>query len=99
AEMEDDAFGFHLGLAEIDMVLFHLEVGNAIAQQPASLGFTLIEVNLMADTRKLLGGGEACGSRADHGDLLAGSCLCGLGLDPAAGYRLVGDGLLDRLDG
>ena len=41
AVMEDDAFGLHLHDAAVDVDLLHLEVGNAVAHQPAGLGVFL----------------------------------------------------------
>ena len=38
AVMEDHAFGLHLRDAAVDVDLLHLEVGDAVAQQPAGLG-------------------------------------------------------------
>ena len=38
AVMEGHAFALHLLDAALDMVLLHLEVGNAVAHQPAGRG-------------------------------------------------------------
>ncbi len=57
--MEDDALGFHLLHAAVDVVLLHLEVGNAVAEQAAGLCFPLEHMHLMTGARELLGGGKA----------------------------------------
>ena len=62
AVMEGDAFRLHLCYAAIDVMLFHLEIGNAIAQQAAGLRPALIDVNLVAGACELLRAGHACRS-------------------------------------
>ena len=57
------------------MALLHLEIWNAIAQQPARLGVLLIDMDVMAGARELLGAGETRRTRSDDGDLLAGLAL------------------------
>ncbi len=59
--MEDDAFRLHLLDAPVDMALFELEVGNAVAEQAARPGVLLIDVNLVAGAGELLRAGEARG--------------------------------------
>ena len=70
--MEGDALGLHLRDAAVDDVLFHLEVGNAVAQQAAGLGVFLEHMHVVAGARELLRAGEPRGAGADHRDLLAG---------------------------
>ena len=53
--VEGDAFRLHLGDAPLDLALLHLEVGDAVAQQPAGLGVLLVDVDVMAGAGKLLG--------------------------------------------
>ena len=72
AVVEGDALGLHLRDAAVDVVLLHLEVGNAVAQQPAGLGVLLVDMHVVAGARELLGAGQARRARADDGDLLAG---------------------------
>ena len=72
AAMEDDALGLHLLDAAVDVVLLHLEVGDAVAQQPAGLRLALEDMHVVADAGELLGGGQARRARADDGDALAG---------------------------
>ena len=98
AAMEGDAFALDLLDAAVDEVLLHLEVGNAVAQQAAGLGFALVDMHLMAGAAELLGGGEAGGAGTDDGDLLAGMHRCRLRHDEAQFVSLVGDRLLDGLD-
>ncbi len=58
AAMEGNALTLDLLDATINEVLFHLEVRNTVAQQPAGLALTLIDMNLMASATQLLGSGE-----------------------------------------
>ncbi|MEY9677574.1 hypothetical protein ABIE93_007508 [Bradyrhizobium elkanii] len=97
--VEGDAFGFHLRHAAVDDALLHLEVGNAVAQQAAGLGELLVDMHLVAGARELLRGGHAGGTRADHGDLLAGLNGCDLRLHPAIVPGAVDDRAFDGLDG
>ena len=57
--MEGDAFRFHLLHAPVDDPLLHLEVGDAVAQQPAGLGVLFIDVHVVTGARQLLRGGQA----------------------------------------
>ena len=96
--MEGHALCRHLVGAAVDMLLLHLEIGDAVAQQPARLGLALVDMHIMAHARQLLRCGQAGRSGADDGDALSGLLLGNLRLDPAIVPGLVGDGLLDRLD-
>ena len=89
--MERHALGFHLLHAALDDALFHLEVGDAVDEQPAGLGALLVDVHVMAGARELLRGGEPGRARADDGDLLAGLGLRRQRRDPAFGQGAVGD--------
>src|SRR6266851_2937541 len=71
AVMKRHTFAFHLRDAAIDVVLLHLEVRNAVAQQTASLGELLEDMDVVASPRELLGACEPCRSGADDCDLLA----------------------------
>jgi len=99
AAVEDDAFRLHLLHAPVDDVLLHLEVGDAVGEEPAGPGALLVDVHLVAGARELLGRGEAGGAGADYCNPLAGLGLGRLGRDPAFLERPVGDGTLDGLDG
>ena len=57
--MKGDAFGLHLLDPAVDVALLQLEVRDAIAQEPARLALLLVDVNVMAGPRKLLGASEA----------------------------------------
>ena len=70
--MEGDALGLHLLDAAVDMALFQLEVGDAVAQQAAGLGVLLVDMHVVAGARELLRAGEARRAGADDGDALAG---------------------------
>src|SRR5262245_42826185 len=96
--MEGDALGFQLLHAALDNALFHLEVGNAIAQQPTGRRVLVVDVDLVAGASQLLRGGETRGTRADDGDPLARLLFGRLGCYPALGKGLVGDGALDGFD-
>ena len=74
--MEDHALGLHLLHAAVDVVLLHLEVRDAVAQQPAGLGLALEHMHLVAGAGELLGGREAGRARADDRDALAGRDVC-----------------------
>ena len=81
--VEGDAFGLHLLDAALDVMLLHLEVGNAVAHQAAGLGELLEHMHVVPGARELLRAGHAGRTRADDGDLLAGLLGRRLGLDPA----------------
>ena len=56
---ELDALGLHLLDAAVDQVLFHLEVGDAVAQQAADAVALLEQRHGVAGAGELLGAGEA----------------------------------------
>ncbi len=56
---EGHALGRHLVHAAVDQVLFHLEVGDAVAQQAADAVLLLEQRHVMAGARELLGAGHA----------------------------------------
>src|SRR6516164_3458312 len=96
--VKDDAFGLHLLEAAVDMALLELEVRDAIAQQAARLGVLLVDVNVVAGARQLLGAGKSCRSRPDDGDFLAGRAAGGLRLHPSLLESAVDDRAFDGLD-
>ena len=55
AAMEDHALGLHLLHAPVDVVLLHLEVRDAVAQQAAGLRLALEHMHLVAGAGELLG--------------------------------------------
>src|SRR6201999_652223 len=97
--MEDHALGHHLRDAAVDDVLFHLEVGNAVAQQAAGLGMLLIDMHLMAGAGELLRAGEARRAGPDDGYLLAALLGRQFRLQPAIVPGAVDDRAFDGLDG
>ena len=99
AAMEGHALALHLLDAPVDIVLLDLEVGNAVAHQPARPALALIDMDVVAGAAELLGGRHAGRTGADDGDPLAGLLLRRIGPDMAGLIGLVGDRLLDRLDG
>jgi hypothetical protein len=80
-------------------VLLHLEIGNAVTQQPAGLGPALEQMHVVAGARELLRAGHPRGAGADHRDLLAGFAGRDFRLDPAIVPGAIDDGAFDRLDG
>ena len=57
--MEGHAFGLHLLTPRVDVMLLHLEVGNAVAQQAAGLGVLLEHMHVVPGARELLRAGQA----------------------------------------
>ena len=96
--MERHTFGFHLRNATVDQCLFHLEVGNAIAEQAAGLLELLENMDIMAAARELLRGGKARRSRADYRDALAGLAGRHLRRDPAFLPAAIDNRAFDGLD-
>jgi len=66
-----DAFGRHLGDPALDVDFLELEVGDAVAQQPARLGIALVDGDRVPGPYELLGSGETGRTGADHGYRLA----------------------------
>ena len=83
ARLEDHPLGLHLGDPAVDVVLLHLEVGDAVAEQAADPVVALEDDDVVPGAGELLGDGQAGGAGADHGDLLAGLDPGRLGDDPA----------------
>src|SRR5437868_2278298 len=83
--------------AAVDVALFHLELGDAVAEESADTVRALVDGDGVSGPRQLLGGGQAGGAGADDGDGLAGEALGGLRGDVPVVPRLVDDGDLDVL--
>ena len=97
-DAELDALSPHLLDPAIDVCLFHLEVGNAVAQQPADPVIFLEQHHLVAGARQLLRARHASRAAADDCDALAGFPLRRMRDDPAFFPALVDDEVLDRFD-
>src|SRR5690606_30878645 len=95
---EGHALGFHLHRAAVDQVLFHLEVGNAVAEQATDAVGLLEYGHGVAGAGELLRAGEPRGARAHDGHGLAGLARGRLRLDPAFLPPAIDDRALDRLD-
>ena len=93
------ALGLHLGDAPLEVALLHLELGDAVAQQPADAIGALEHDRVVAGACQLLSGGKTGRTGADHDDALAGLDARQLRLDPALVPRPIDDLDLDLLDG
>ena len=80
---EGDAFSAHLLDAAIEDPLFELEIGNAVAQEPADAVVLFVHSDRVAGAAQLLRGGQAGGTAADYSNTLAGVVLGRLGMNPA----------------
>ena len=95
---EDDALGLHLLEPAVEEPLFHLEVGDAVAEQAADAVGALEDGDRVAGAGKLLGAGQARRAGADDRHRLAGLDLGRLRDDPAFVPGPVDDAGLDLLD-
>ncbi|CAB4736450.1 unannotated protein [freshwater metagenome] len=93
-----DPLGFHLGQAAVEMVLFHLELRDPVAEQASDAVGPLEHRNGMARPCELLCRGKARRTGADDRNGLAGQPLRALGGDPTLVPRPVDDRHLDLLD-
>src|SRR5207249_533987 len=98
AHPERHALGCHLLHATVDEPLLHLEVGNAVAEEPADPVVALEEGHEVTRPRELLGAGHACRTGADDRHRLPGSSRGDLGRHPAVAPGVIDDVLLDVLD-
>src|SRR5262249_7659463 len=98
AVMEHDAFRLHLRNTPVDMLLLHLEIRNAVAQKTACLGPSLIDVNVVSGTGKLLCTGKTGRAGSDDCYCLAGTLGRRLWLQPLRNGA-VGNRAFDRFDG
>ncbi|MNS75346.1 hypothetical protein D3C72_1088600 [compost metagenome] len=92
------AFRFHLRDAAVDLVLFQLEVGDAVAQQAADAVALFEQRHRVAGARQLLRARHAGGAGAHHRDLLARLAGRHLRRHPAFFPALVDDRVFDGLD-
>ena len=88
AGAELGALGPHLVEAPVEVALLHLELGDAVAQQPADAVGPLEDDDVVAGPGQLLGGGQA---RRAASRRRPPACRCapsgGTGCDPALGPR------------
>src|SRR5262249_53873809 len=89
----------HLLHAAVDVVLLHLEVGDAVAQQATDGVAALVERDGVAGPGELLRGGEAGRSGTDHRDPAPGRLRRRQRYEPAVVDHPVDDLHLDLLDG
>ena len=66
AGAEDGALAAHLVEAPVEVLLLHLELGDAVAQQAADLVGALVDRDGVAGAGQLLGGGQAGRAGADR---------------------------------
>ncbi len=83
----------------LDDLFRQLHGGNAVGEEAADPVVPLEHRDAVAGLVQLIGGGEAGGAGAHHGDRFAGSLLGRAGLDPALVEGVVDDRALDILDG
>ena len=95
---ENHALGFHLDNAPVDQRTVHLEVGDAIAQQPADPVGLLEHRRRMPHPRQLLRTGEPRRPRSDHRDPPPGPARRDMRRDPAFIPAAVDNRAFDRLD-
>ena len=96
---EGGALRLHLAQTPLEHALLHLELRDAVAEEPAHAVRALVDGDGVPGASELLGAGEPGGPGADHRDGLPGAYLGGLRSDPARLEGMVDDGELDGLDG
>ncbi len=96
--MERDAFGLHLLDPAVDVPLLKLEIGNPVAQETAGFAVLLVDMNVMASTRELLGASETRGTGTHNRDLLVRFMSRRLRFDPAFRICAVDNRAFDGLD-
>src|SRR5450631_2722389 len=95
---EFHAFDAHLCDAPLDEVLFQLEVGNAVAQQPARAVVLLVYRHRVPGPRQLLGARQPRRTATYDGHLTARRAFRKTGHDPPFRPGPIHDGMLERLD-
>ncbi len=96
---EPGALRAHLLEPTLEVALFHLELGDAVAQQPADPVGPLEDRHVVTGPGELLRGGEAGRAGADHRDGRPTADHRRLRSHPALGKGAVDDLDLDLLDG
>jgi hypothetical protein len=98
ARTKFDALLGHLRHPPIDQVLFHLEIGDAVAEQAAdSIGF-LEQDDVVSSACELLRARHSGRARSDDGHALAGPHRRRKRHDPAFFPALIDQKMLDRFD-
>ncbi len=72
AGAEDGALAAHLIQTAIEVLLLHLELGNAVSEQAAEFVFALVDRDGVPGPGQLLRHGQSGRTRTDHGNRLAG---------------------------
>src|SRR5690606_31192934 len=98
ATMKLHALASHLLDPPLHMMLLDLEIGDAVAHQPARAALAFMDMYLMTCACKLLGCGESRRTRANDRDFPAGPGFGGVGPDITCRNRPVSQRLLDILD-
>ncbi len=93
-----DAFGLHLRDTAIDQMLLHLEMRDAVAQQPANAIGLFKYSDRMPGARKLLRRSQTRGTRSHNCHPFASFELRGFRENPAFGPGPVDDRFLDVLN-
>ncbi|CAB4696754.1 unannotated protein [freshwater metagenome] len=96
---EDGALATHLVQTPVEVLLLHLELGDAVAHQPADLVGPLVDGDRVTGPGELLSRRETGRAGADDRDRATGEPLGRLGPHEAGLPRLVDDRDLDVLDG
>ncbi len=96
---EHRPLGPHLRKPTVQDALFHLELGDAVAQQTTDTVGPLVHDDVVTGAGELLGRGEPCRARADHRHPLVGPHGRQDRPDRAVVPRPVNDRNLDLLDG
>ena len=95
---ETRPFSLHLSKSLIEVVFFHFEVGDAVAEQAADSVIALENRNCVAHPSELLSGSKTCWPTADDGDRLAAEAIGRDRLHPAVLPRIINDRHLDVFD-
>ena len=97
--MKGHALGLHLLDAAVNAVLFHFEIGNAIAQQATGFGVFFIKMHIMTGARQLLRCRHAGRTGTDNADAFAGFMARHLRGNPAFFPALIDNRTFDRFNG
>ena len=95
AAFENHALSRHLINAAVNVDFFHLEVGNAVAQQAADAVVLFKQRDIVACPRQLLRCRHARRAAANDGNFFAGFVFWQLRRDPALSPGSVDDGMFD----